>query len=115
MTYHISEIATIVKGRLVASNNDAVIRELLMDSRKAAFPEYSLFFALKGPRRDGHDFIPEAYRKGIRNFVVSFLPSEQMDDANFVVVKDVLVALQMLASSHRSHFHIPVIGITGSN
>jgi Alr-MurF fusion protein len=115
LTYHISEIATIVKGRLVAANPNAVIRELLMDSRKAVFPEYSLFFALKGPRRDGHDFIPDSYKKGIRNFIVSYLPTVQLDDANFVVVKDVLAALQALASYHRSHFHIPVIGITGSN
>ena len=115
MTYHISEIASIVKGRLIASNKDAVIRELLMDSRKAVFPEYSLFFALKGPRRDGHDFIIDAYKKGIRNFIVSQMPAESPDDANFIVVKDVLAALQLLAANHRSHFHIPVIGITGSN
>lgn len=115
MTYHISDIASIVKGRLVASGKDAVIRELVMDSRKAVLPEFSLFFALKGPRRDGHDFISDSYKKGIRNFLVSQLPPEQFDDANFIVVKDVLGALQFLASYHRSHFHIPVIGITGSN
>ena len=115
MTYHISEIASIIKGRLAAFHDDAVIRELLMDSRKAVFPEFSLFFALKGPRRDGHTFIGEAYNKGIKNFVVSALPAEQLEDANIIIVKDVLAALQGLAAYHRSRFHIPVIGITGSN
>lgn len=115
MTYHISDIATIVKGRLVAANKDAVIRELLIDSRKAVFPEYSLFFALKGPRRDGHDFIGDSYKKGIRNFIVGYLPTDNLEEANYVIVKDVLAALQMLAAYHRSHFHFPVIGITGSN
>lgn len=115
MTYHISEIAPIIKGKLVAFHEDAVIRELLMDSRKAVFPEFSLFFALKGPRRDGHTFIGEAYNKGIKNFVVSAQPAEQPGDANIIVVKDVLAALQSLAAHHRNRFHIPVIGITGSN
>ena len=115
MTYHISEIASILKGKLIAFHDDAVIRELLMDSRKSVFPEYSLFFALKGPRRDGHAFINEAHKKGIRNFVVSQQPAEQLDDTNIILVKDVIVALQSLASYHRSRFHIPVIGITGSN
>jgi len=115
LTYHISEIASILKGKLIAFHDDAVIRELLMDSRKSVFPEYSLFFALKGPRRDGHAFINEAHKKGIRNFVVSQQPAEQLDDTNIILVKDVIVALQSLASYHRNRFHIPVIGITGSN
>ena len=115
MTYHISEIASVLKGKLIAFHDDAVIRELLMDSRKSVFPEYSLFFALKGPRRDGHAFINEAHKKGIKNFVVSQQPAEQLDNTNIILVKDVLVALQSLASYHRSRFHIPVIGITGSN
>jgi len=115
LTYHISEIASVLKGKLIAFHDDAVIRELLMDSRKSVFPEYSLFFALKGPRRDGHAFINEAHKKGIKNFVVSQQPAEQLDNTNIILVKDVLVALQSLASYHRSRFHIPVIGITGSN
>src|SRR4051812_517867 len=86
-----------------------------MDSRTVVFPESSLFFALRGPRRDGHAFIREAYRKGIKNFVVSEIPSDELPGANIIIVKDVLEALQCLASHHRNQFHIPVIGITGSN
>lgn len=100
---------------MLVSHDDAEIRELLMDSRKVAFPEYSLFFALKGSRRDGHAFLREANKKGIRNFVVSEEPAETLEEANVILVKDVLVALQTLASNHRSRFHMPVIGITGSN
>src|SRR5205085_5613788 len=69
----------------------------------------------KGARRDGHTFLREANRKGIKNFVVSEEPSEPLEEANVIVVKDVLNALQTLAAHHRSRFHIPVIGITGSN
>ena len=60
-------------------------------------------------------FIKEASRKGIKNFVVSEQLAEKPEDSNIILVKDVLAALQCLAAHHRSRFHIPVIGITGSN
>jgi Alr-MurF fusion protein len=113
LDYHISEIAKIVKGQLVLSAEDNIITELLMDSRKISFPSSSLFFALQGPRRNGHDFIREAYRKGVRNFIVS--EKTELPDANIITVRDVLHALQLLAIHHRNQFSIPVIGITGSN
>lgn len=93
-----------------------MVDQLLLDSRKVHAPAASLFFALKGPRRDGHQFIPELYKKGVRNFVVSeqFVPSAY-SGANFLLVKDTLLALQRLAAHHRRRFEIPVIGITGSN
>jgi alanine racemase len=115
LQYRITVIAAIVKGKLIASYSDAEIDELVMDSRKTVVPGSSLFFALKGARRDGHTFITEAYRKGIRNFVVSENVAYDLPEANIILVRDVLDALQCLAAHHRSTFHIPVIGITGSN
>ena len=75
-----------------------------------------MFFALKSQRNDGHKYVQELYKRGVRNFVVSRLPQDMVaDDCNFFVVDDTLHALQMLAASHRSQFNIPVVGITGSN
>src|SRR5207244_4019731 len=93
-----------------------IIEHLLIDSRKIVFPTTSLFFALPGPRRDGHDFIAEVYQRGVRAFVVnnSFHETE-LPDAIFLKVNDVLKAFQSLAAHHRRQFKIPVIGITGSN
>lgn len=98
---------------MLLSAEDSSITELLMDSRKITVPASSLFFALQGPRRNGHDFIQEAYRKGVRNFIVS--EKVELPDANIITVRDVLPALQLLAIDHRKKFEIPVIGITGSN
>lgn len=115
MIYQVKHIAIIVNAAPVTGNDDA-IEHLLIDSRKIVFPETSLFFALSGPRRDGHQFIKEAYDRGVRNFVVSkAIVSNEMSDANFLLVDDVLTALQDLAAFHRARFTIPVIGITGSN
>ncbi len=93
-----------------------MIEQLLLDSRKIYSPATSLFFALKGPRRDGHQFIQELYKKGVRNFIICEITTSSLyPDANFLRVDDSLQALQQLAAYHRSQFNIPVIGITGSN
>jgi Alr-MurF fusion protein len=115
LSYLLSHIARIIGSETVISR-DATIEHLLLDSRKIYSPAASLFFALEGPRRDGHQFIPELYKKGVRHFVVS----EKMEvsvypEANFLFAEDTLVALQQLAAYHRRQFNIPVIGITGSN
>lgn len=93
-----------------------MVNNLLTDSRKINNPFTSLFFALSG-RRDGHEFIGDVYQAGVRNFVVFKLPVkvDLLRDANFLVVDDVLKALQKLAIHHREKFDIDVIGITGSN
>src|SRR5690606_21879761 len=92
------------------------ISELAYDSRKIRKGANSLFFALKKVR-DGHLFIDDAYRKGVRSFVVSRsdIDFASYGDANFIVVHDTLSALQELAGFHRLQFTKPIIGITGSN
>ncbi len=97
-------------------HENSLIEQLLTDSRKLIFPQTSLFFALKGPRRDGHSFITALYKKGVRNFVVSeAVDITQLAGANIIQVTDTLQALQTLAAWHRRQFSLPVIGITGSN
>jgi len=97
-------------------HHDDAIEHLLMDSRRLIFPETSLFFALPGPRRDGHSFIDELYERGVRNFVVyKEISLARYPDANLILVSDTLDALQQLTAFHRRQFDIPVIGITGSN
>lgn len=116
MEYTIKEIADIT-GAACPKIKDTTISILLTDSRSLSFPEQSLFFALKTKTNDGHKYISELYRLRVRNFVVSEMRPEfeRMRDANFLVVKDCLRALQQLAAFHRKRFNIPVIGITGSN
>jgi alanine racemase len=92
------------------------IEHLVVDSRKIIFPESTLFFALRGPRRDGHEFIKEAYEKGVRHFVISrWIDTYTYPDADFFLVYNSLKALQILVAIHRAGFNYPVIGITGSN
>ena len=133
MTYSIDEIAQVI-GAERKGTAEAKINWLLIDSRSLCFPEETLFFALRTEKNDGHKYIEELYRRGVRNFVVEEAPllspqggmnhpdgntSPLGEDGrrlcNFLVVRSPLQALQDLAAYHRSKLNIPVIAITGSN
>ncbi len=114
MKYSIEKITTLIGARRIGSA-DAQISWLLTDSRSLCFPEETLFFALKTNRNDGHRYIEDLYRRGVRNFVVNLTPDLPKEGANFLVVPSPLAALQRLAERHRDEFNIPVVGITGSN
>jgi UDP-N-acetylmuramoyl-tripeptide--D-alanyl-D-alanine ligase len=113
--YSIAQVKKII-GATGSTPHPAEINNLLTDSRKINNPAASLFFALSG-RRDGHEFIAEVYQAGVRNFVVQHKPDDakSMPDTNFLMVDNVLMALQTLAAHHRALFSYEVIGITGSN
>ena len=117
MTYSIEKVTTLIGARRFGES-DANIGFILTDSRSLCFPEETLFFALKSERNDGHNYIPELYRRGVKNFVVADVPENydtEYKDANFLKVVNVLEALQRLAERHRDEFNIPIVGITGSN
>ena len=116
MRYTIEKITTLIGARRVG-DADANIGQILTDSRSLCFAEETLFFALTSERNDGHRYIADLYRRGVRNFVVNTLPPhlEDYPQANFLKVPNTLEALQRLAERHRDEFDIPVIGITGSN
>ena len=116
MEVSVRDIAAVI-GTASPVNEDLRVSQLLTDSRQLLDPAKTLFFAIAAHRRDGHDFIPELYDKGVRNFVVTKADGffKKLAGANFLGVKDSLKALQELAAWHRSKFNIPVIGITGSN
>ncbi len=116
MRNSIENITELLKAKRVGMS-PAQIDWILTDSRSLCFAEETLFFALKTKRNDGHKYIPELYERGVRNFVVSDLPSHMEDyaNANFLQVPNPLKGLQRLAEKHREVFQVPVIGITGSN
>ncbi|MBQ8674489.1 MAG: bifunctional UDP-N-acetylmuramoyl-tripeptide:D-alanyl-D-alanine ligase/alanine racemase [Bacteroides sp.] len=128
MSYTIEQIAELIGARREGTS-PALISWLLTDSRSLSFPEETLFFALTTKRGNGADYIPDLLERGVRNFVLdeenyrrlqqSPLQDETVAAArlasNFLTVSSPLKALQKLAEQHRMQFHIPVVGITGSN
>ncbi len=119
MKYTAAHIAKILKAEIINEGKlDDKIVHLLFDSRQLIHAGESLFFALKTPKGNGHKYIYSLFEKGVRNFVVSELHAlnlQRLSQANILLVKNSLKALQQLASYHRKRFSYPVIGITGSN
>lgn len=101
MNYTIEKVTTLIGARRFG-NAEASIGFLLTDSRSLCFPEETLFFALKSERNDGHKYIDDLYRRGVRNFVVEQLPEkweERYPNSNFLKVVGTLEALQRLAGA----------------
>jgi alanine racemase len=116
--FHIAEIAAIIQARRETGRlDDAGITTLLTDSRNVSITDGCLFFALVSARNDGHKYIEDLYRRGVRHFVVQYVPEcmKARADVDFLVVDNTLDALQQLAAAYRRRFAVPVVGITGSN
>ncbi len=114
MRMNMSEICR--RLRLPYSGHDTEIDTLLTDSRSLSKPESTLFFAISTPGgNDGHRYIGALYEQGVRNFVVSHIPSDVADktDATFIVSPDTVETLQRIASWHPG-FHGRIMAITGS-
>jgi len=75
-----------------------------------------IFFAIKGKKFDGHDFVKEAFLKGASKAVVQKLPKGSSSYRKHLIkVKDTITALGIIARTHRLKFNIPVVAITGTN
>ena len=114
--YSISEIAETLNAKLFKGTNysNQKITQIVTDSRTYFKGENSLFFALTGPRNNGHSYIPNLIEKGITAFLVSD-SSVINKKATYILVENTSVALQKLAAFNRQRHNYPVIGITGSN
>ena len=115
------EIAGPISGTLVSGKQDTVLKGLSTDSRKTGPGE--LFWALKGERYDGHDFMEKALRRGAAGIVAgksdlgaseSRLPKSGFGDPVTITVDDTLHALGEMASWWRRRHNVRVAAITGS-
>ena len=93
------------------------VREVVIDSRKVA--QGSLFFAVRGAKNDGHDFIPAAYESGCRAVVIDEEAWVQrcraMDGMNVFFVPNVTNALMALAKQYLADWEdLKRVAVTGS-
>jgi UDP-N-acetylmuramoyl-tripeptide--D-alanyl-D-alanine ligase len=92
---------------------EAVAQGYSIDSR--TLQQGELFFAVKGERMDGHDFVRQALEKGAAAAVIR---KDQLvrytSKSGLMTVDETLLALQTLASAVRRLWGKPLIGVTGS-
>ena len=105
-------IAKACDGELFLNGAEAgtEIKGAVIDSRLVK--ENYLFFATKGERVDGHDYIAKAFELGATIAVCEHIPEGV--EGSFIVVKDTFAALKQIAKFYREGLDIKVVGITGS-
>jgi UDP-N-acetylmuramoyl-tripeptide--D-alanyl-D-alanine ligase len=109
MNLNLGQIAVIMGAKLEADSGHLPVTGYSIDSR--AIKPHELFFAIKGDRFDGHDFVTAALDRGAEAAVVS---NDFVGSGNLLRVHDPLAALQTLARKVRQVWGKPVIGVTGS-
>ena len=109
----VNKILGNIKNRDNLTNQFQSFKNISLDSRTILNRE--LFIAIKGTNFDGHNFLNEVIKKGVKAVVIkdgmqNLLPNK----FPFWTVPDTLEAFQKLALFKRRKLNIPVVGITGS-
>lgn len=112
MNLTLQEISTAVNGALEGVGN-AKAQGYSIDTRTLKVGE--VFFAVKGPRFDGHDFLKQAFEKKAAAVVVERpSPGQRPGEGAVIRVSSTIEALQDLARDVRRRWGMPIIGVTGS-
>ena len=110
-------IAGAVGGQLVTGRPDLRIDGFSIDTRTLETGD--LFFAIPGPRFDGHGFVEQALRLGASGAVISepssvATPEHEAMAAVVIQVADTVAALQTLAADVRRRSGTTLVAVTGS-
>src|SRR5579872_62784 len=112
MKLPLSRVAEFTSARGNFDRN-AIAEAYSIDSR--SIQRGQLFFAVKGERLDGHDYVDQAIEKGAIAAVVNREAGKRCPhNAAILIVEDTLIALQSLATAVRRLWGKPLIAITGS-
>jgi len=107
-------IAAACGGEILRGAVGAMVTRVCIDSRRAQSGD--LFFAIKGDRFDGHDFLEEVAAKNVAVVVIARnRKPAQLPDCAVIVVTEVRAALGQFAAAHRAELDLPVIAVGGSN
>jgi UDP-N-acetylmuramoyl-tripeptide--D-alanyl-D-alanine ligase len=119
------EQASRLAGGRLHINGSLDVHQVVIDSRQVE--QGCLFVALPGTRVDGHEFIPEAFKRGAAAVIASRRQWEKRREdlqpglqdrpgISVILVEDTLSALQELSKGYLRQFsHLMRIGVTGSN
>jgi len=107
-------VADACAGEIRRGQPVALVTGVSTDSRQVKAGD--LFFAIKGERFDGHEFIDQVASKGVTGVVVEKkkIPA-QLPHCAVLVVDDARAAFGKLAAAYRKDFTLPVIAVGGSN
>jgi alanine racemase len=112
-----SSIANIIKStnQYLGLPKSSIVH-VCIDSRSIFDPIDTVYFALIGPRNNGHQYIDDLYKMGVKHYIVEDdFHVKKYTDINYWKVENTTYAFQLMAKHIRNQVNIPIIGITGSN
>lgn len=118
LVFRTDELVQAADGELLYGVADREFDDFSIDSRQ--INPGALFFAIKGDRFDGHDFVADAVRNGAAGVIISdpsaVVAAKAVDkqDVTVVIVKDTTRSLQTIARHVRRRSRARVVAITGS-
>ena len=107
----LEDVVEATRARLLRGSPLLRFEGVSIDSRSLRAGE--LFFAIEGPRFDGHDFVAEVARRGAAGAVVR-RDAEAPAGFPLLQVDDTTAALARLARETRERAAVPVLAVTGS-
>jgi UDP-N-acetylmuramoyl-tripeptide--D-alanyl-D-alanine ligase len=114
-TISAAEVESGTSGVLLEGSRDTVFGHVSIDTR--SLQSGDIFFAIRGPNQDGHQFIPDALKKGAAGIVAEEeyeFPGDFPRRSVFLKVKDTHKALKDLATWKRRRWPGTLVAITGS-
>lgn len=114
LNFSTAALTEILQAQMLGVLAERNLHEVAYDTRNILQGHGVLFFALKGIKQNGFEYLAKAYQKGVRHFVVDQHPIEILTDATYFIVKDGLTAMQSLATYHRKQIKYPILAITGA-
>ena len=115
-----SEIIEATRGKLLSGESVHAFSGICIDSR--AIMPGDCFLAIRGDTHDGHSFIPEVLKKGVKGLIIQSERQHEIEvkemetpPAVCIGVPNTLAALGALAGYHRQRSDVSVVAITGSN
>ncbi|MBP3426310.1 MAG: UDP-N-acetylmuramoyl-L-alanyl-D-glutamate--2,6-diaminopimelate ligase [Rikenellaceae bacterium] len=112
---NITALLADVDVRRVVGPSDGTINDMTFDSRSVA--QGDVFFAIRGEKTDGHNYIAGAVDKGARMVVCESIPEQTSQGVCYVEVEDTNVAMGRMASTYWGHPSrgLTLVGVTGTN
>ncbi len=115
--FYLRDLIKAVDGSFILGNPHLPVKNIGIDSR--TIRQGQVFFAIKGKKLDGHDFIKEAVESKVSAIVYSKKDVDfkvfYTDLPSLVKVDDTSLALEKLAACYRRKFNVKAVAVTGSN
>ena len=107
-------VAEACNAKIRRGSGEALVKNVCTDSRQAKTGD--LFFAIRGEKFDGHDFLKEVEAKKVAAVVIERekIPA-QLPECTVLVVDDARVAFGKFAAAYRKDFVLPIVCVGGSN